>query len=219
MMRSKLAVLLYAAVVAALPACAFADVRETVHRSVSVGTSPLVQVANSVGSVTVRGWDKPVVDIVAEKRAHTADALKGVTIDVNTRGSDISIATVNKSGAGFWSGAGVRYTIMVPANTWVQVVNETGGVKIGGVRGNVMVRAQTGGVSADLGKVAGNRTIDMRVATGGIDVTIARDSDATVDMHATVGGVKSEFSGDRIGTGSARIHLITTTGGVALHAS
>ncbi len=209
--------LMFAAAFALLPACSFNEVHETVHRSVPAAAT--VHVDNSVGAVTVRVWDKPTVDIVAVKDARSADDLKNIAINVESRGSDVFIKTVNRTSGAFWQSGGVGYTIVLPADTSLDITNGTGGIRISGVRGNVVARTTTGGMDADLGRVDGKRTIDMKVTTGGIDVTIARDSSATVEMHATVGGVKSEFGGDRIGSGSGRIRLETTTGGVALHSS
>jgi len=219
MMRLSISILVCAAAIAALPACGFTDARETIHRSVDVGAAPTVEVNNSVGGVTVRSWDKPAVDITAVKSAHSADALKNIDINIEPRSSGVVITTVNRAGSSFWSGGGVGYTILVPASASLKITNETGGVRIDGVNGDVLARTTTGGVQANLGTVTGNRSIDMRVTTGGIDLTIARDSNATVDMHATVGGVKSDFDSDRIGSGTGRIHLVTTTGGVVLRSS
>lgn len=218
-MRSGVVALICAGALSVLPACSFGEVRETVHRSVPAADSPTVHVKNAVGGVTVRGWDKPEVDIVAVKNARSLADVKNIHINVEVRGSDVAVTTVDNTGGGFWHGGGVGYTIMVPANSALDIANETGGIRISGVRGNVVARAATGGMQADLGRVAGNRSIDMQVTTGGINVTIARDSSATLDMHTTVGGVKSAFPGDRIGSGSGRIHLQTTTGGISLHAS
>lgn len=219
MKRSTFSALIFGAALAALPACGFSQVRETVHRSVPATGAPTLHVENAVGGVTVRTWDKPAVDIVAVKDAHSAEGLKNIDIVVESQKSGVTVRTVNNGGGSFWNSGGVGYTIMVPANASLDITNTTGGVRIFGVRGDVVVRTTTGGIDGNLGKVAGKRNIDMRVTTGGIDVTIARDSSAMLDMHTTVGGVKSEFSGNRIGSGSARIHLETTTGGVALHAS
>lgn len=218
-MRSTCFALMFAAALAALPACAFTQVRETVHRSVPAAGSPTVHVDNAVGGVKILGWDKPTVDVVAVKDAHSADDLKNIDIAVESKNSGVTIRTVNTSGGGFWHSGGVGYTIMVPTSASLDIRNETGGVRISGVRGDVVVRTTTGGIDGDLGKVAGKRNIDMQVTTGGIDVTIARDSSATLDLHTVVGGVKSEFPSNRVGSGSGRIRLQTTTGGVALHAS
>lgn len=219
-MRSSVSsVVVLVAALAMLPACSFTHVHETVHRSIAAASLPTVHVDNSVGGVTVRAWDKPMIDVVAVKSAPSDDDLKNVAVKVESHGSVVSITTDNSGAGGFWNAGGVEYTIMVPRDSSVDISNETGGIRISGVQGNVIARTTTGGMHADLGRVAGKRNIDMRVTTGGIDVTITRDSSATIDMHATTGGVSSEFSGDRIGSGSGKIHLETTTGGVSLHAS
>jgi len=217
-MRALLSVISLLAAVSALPACGFSNVHETVHRTVPTTGSPAVRVRNAVGGVTINAWDKPEVDVEAVKSARSIEGLHSIAVDVATGNSGVSVTTVNNNGD-FWNAGGVRYTIMVPANSSLDVSNDTGGVRIYGVRGNVTARTTTGGMQADLGRVDGRRNIDLRVTTGGIEVTIARNSNATLDLHTTVGGVSSAFPGNRIGSGSAHIHLETVTGGVALHAS
>lgn len=219
MKRLTVSAVVFGAALTALPACGFSQVRETIHQTVPTTGAPMLHVENAVGGITIRTWDKPAVDIVAVKSAHSADALKNIDVVVESQKSGVTVKTVNHGGGSFWSSGGVGYTIMVPAHASLDMTNTTGGVRISGVRGDVVVRTTTGGIDGDLGMVDGKRNIDMRVVTGGINVTIARNSSATVEMHAVVGGVKSDFPGNRIGSGTARIHLETTTGGVALHAS
>jgi hypothetical protein len=175
-----------------------------------------VRVSNAVGAVQVNVSDKPVVDVVAVKDGHSTDDLRHMNIDVKSSGNDVTISTITDDGT---NGTGVKYTITVPPGASLDIDNGIGGIRIRGVRGNVTAQSTTGGVEADLGTVAGKRTVDMRVTTGGIDVKIARNSSATVDMHAKLGGVTNDFGSDRIGDGSARIHLEASLGGVALRPS
>jgi hypothetical protein len=215
-MRYTVSAFACAAVLAVLPGCTLGQVRETIHRTVRATGSTSVHIANSVGGVTVRGWDKPTIDVVAVKSAHSMHELNDIGIEIRSHGQDdVTVSTVYHAN----SGGGVDYTIMVPSAAPIDVVNETGGVRFSGLSGNFAVRTSAGGVQGDLGRVAGSRVIDIRVTVGGIDVTMARDSSATLDLHTTVGGVSNSFPGDRIGSGSAQVHLQATTGGISLHAS
>jgi hypothetical protein len=219
MKRPRISAALSALALCTLTACGFNDVRETIHRTLPASAMKLLHVNNAVGGVTVRAWDKPQVDIVAEKSARSVADLGNISIEVQTKGAQTTISTVNKGGGGFWHGGGIGYTILVPANISLDVNNDTGGVRVYGLNGDITARVGTGGVEGDLGRVTGNRKIDMQVGTGGIDIKMARASDATFDLHTSVGGVHSDFAEDRVGSGSAKVRLHTGTGGVELHAT
>ena len=85
-------------------------------------------------------------------------------------------------------------------------------------------------IAANVGRVGGDRSIDLRATTGAVTLTIAPGSSATVEANSTVGDFASDvpgMTGERehivgargvgtIGSGSARIRLTTTTGAIAL---
>jgi DUF4097 and DUF4098 domain-containing protein YvlB len=112
----------------------------------------------------------------------------------------------------------------------VQVGNVAGSVSVGGVTGNVSVETQTGTIDATLGRVDGDRSIDLRATTGTVTLRIAHESNATVNAESTVGSFSSDAPGivqsqenvvgvrasGKLGLGTARIQLNTTTGAIAL---
>jgi hypothetical protein len=221
-----------AAALLALCACAgsFGErVHEQFHQAIDSGATPTVHVDNIAGTVALVTWAKPVVNIVATKYGYNASDLRSVTISVNREGNGIFVVTTYGDGD---HGGGVRYRISVPAGASVQVGNVAGAVSVGPVTGNVSVETQAGTIEANLGRVDGDRAIDLRATTGAITARIARESNATVDAESTVGGFSSDVSGieqshenvvgvrasGRIGSGTARIRLSTTTGAIALRA-
>lgn len=211
-----------------LIACGFGTtVREQVHQTVPDAGSATVHVENTAGSIDVTGWDKPTVDVRAEKSADSIQALHDVNVTVR-RGSDgIHIETT-------YSGAihqgGVRYTLSVPAGAPLDVRNDAGSVTISGARGNVDARTQAGSVTADLGTIAGGRNVSLTATTGSVRLSMSRNSSAKVDARSSVGSIRSDFAGilpsrqnvvgssasGSIGSGSARIRLSTTTGSITL---
>ena len=214
----------------ALYACAgsFGErVHEQFHQAIDSGATPIVHVENIAGTVQIAVWAKPVVNIVATKYGSDASDLRSITISVNRAGNGIFVVTTYGDGD---HGGGVRYRISVPAGASVQVGNVAGAVSVGAVTGNVNVETQAGSIEANLGRVDGDRAIDLRATTGAITVRIARESNATVNAESTVGGFSSDVSGieqshenvvgvrasGTIGSGTARIRLSTTTGAIAL---
>jgi|SRR5579862_634205 len=200
---------------------------ETVHRTIAAGGAPVVRVDNVAGSVTVGGWDKPVVDVQATKYGHDVDELRSIAIDAGRQDDEIAIATRYAGGV---HGGGVRYRISAPSGASLRISNVAGAVDVAGVHGDLDVETQAGEISADAGIVRANRSIDLRATTGAITLTIAPGSSARVAAQSTAGDFSSAIpgitqerrnivgsgGGGTIGSGSARIRLSTTTGAIAL---
>lgn len=201
--------------------------REAFHQSVAAGAGTVVHVENVAGAVQVNTWAKPAVDVAATKYAHDAAALRNIAIGVRKEGSTIFIETIY---AGGMHAGGVRYRLTVPADASLQIHNVAGAVDLAGVSGNVDVVTQAGEITAAVGRVTGNRSIDLHATTGAVTLTIAPGSDATVSATSTVGDVASDVPGvsqrrenlvgasgsGTLGAGSARIRITTTTGAIAL---
>ncbi|HLY03665.1 MAG TPA: DUF4097 family beta strand repeat-containing protein [Candidatus Cybelea sp.] len=220
-------------VLVALCACtgSFGDrVHEEFHQAVDGGATPVVHVDNIAGTVRIATWAKPVVNIDATKYGYDASELRSVTISVHREGDGIFVVTTYADGN---HTGGVRYRITVPAGASVQVGNIAGSVSVAAVTGNVSVETQAGTIDANLGRVDGDRAIDLRATTGSITLRIARESNATVNAESTVGGFSSDLAGivesrenvvgvrasGKLGSGTARIALSTTTGSIALRTS
>jgi hypothetical protein len=202
-------------------------VREQVHRSIAVGAAPLVRVDNIAGAVRVEAWDRPIVDVDATKYGYDTQELRSVDVVVTREESGASIVTKYTGGV---HGGGVRYRIFVPADASLHIGNVAGTVDLAGVRGNVAVDTQAGMITANVGVVDGDRSIDLRATTGAIELTIARGSSVRVEAYSTVGAFDSDIpgisqqrqnlvgskGGGTIGSGSASIRLETTTGAITL---
>jgi Putative adhesin len=201
--------------------------RQEVHQTIAVAGAPVVHVTNVAGTVHIEGSAKRAVDITATKYGYDAQELRAITIDVAREGNAVYIKT--RYGGGVHRG-GVRYRISVPADASLQISNTAGEVDVAGVRGDVGVETQAGEITANVGKVDANRSIDLRATTGAITLTIAPGSNVNVSASSTVGDFASDIpgieksrrnlvgvqGGGTIGSGSAHIRLDTTTGAIAL---
>jgi hypothetical protein len=218
------------AALVALSACtgSFGErVHQDVHETVPVAGTAMVHVDNVAGSVQVAAWPKAAVDVSATKYGYDAQELRSITIDVRRQNNEIFIKTMY--GGGVHRG-GVRYRLLVPADASLQVSNTAGAVDLSGVRGDVSVETQAGEITANVGKVDANRSIDLHATTGAITLEIGSGSSAAVTASSTVGDFSSDIPGieksrenlvgvrgdGTIGAGSGRIRLSTTTGAIAL---
>jgi len=213
----------------ALAACSGAfggRVREEFHQAIAAGAGTTVHVDNVAGSISVDAWSKPSVDVRATKYGYDAHELQSVAIEVRKEGDAVFVRTVYR---GTHHG-GVRYRITVPADASLAISNVAGAVDLAGTGGDVTVDTQAGAITADVGRVAGSRSIDLHATTGAVKLTLAPDSSAAIEASSTVGAVTSQIpgvpasrenlvgarAGGTIGSGSARIRVGTTTGAIAL---
>jgi Putative adhesin len=216
------------AAAAVLTACGLGpDLRESVHQTLPASGTAVVHVTNVVGEVRVSPWKRNAVDINATKFGHSMADLNRVAIDARSDSGNVTIATKYSGGSG---GGGVSYTLQVPENASLEIENVTGTVALEGVLGNVSATTQTGEITARLGRVAGNRTVDLGATTGSIKLSIAPDSSARIDASSIIGSFSSDFpdiSTNRsnvvgttatgtVGSGSATIRLHATTGSIVL---
>jgi hypothetical protein len=216
--------------VAALMLCACSvgeRVHEKFHQRLDSGTAPSVKVDNVAGTVAIETWAKPSVDVSATKYGYDASELGGITIDVGRAPDGISIKTRYE---GDNHNGGVRYTITVPEASSLEIGNIAGSVRLAGVTGNVAVETQAGTIDAQLGRVEGDRSIDLRATTGTVTLRIARDSSASLEARSVVGSFSTDFpgidqsrenvvgsrAGGKIGAGAARIRLATATGAISI---
>ncbi|HEY2474122.1 MAG TPA: DUF4097 family beta strand repeat-containing protein [Candidatus Cybelea sp.] len=202
-------------------------VHEDFHQTVDSTNSPSVSVDNVAGSIAVETWTRPAVDVAARKYGYDASELRGINIDVRRDAGAISVTTRY---SGSIHNGGVRYRITVPQDSSLNISNVAGSVRLAAVTGNVSVETQAGTIDAVLGRVDGNRSIDLRATTGTITVRIAHDSSANLDAQSLVGSFSSDFpdiaqsrenvvgsrASGKIGAGTARVHLQTTTGAIAV---
>jgi len=219
-------------VVAAVTLCACSGAigerfHEQFHQTLDSGKAPTVKVDNVAGTVAIETWAKPSVDVSAEKYGYDASEVRGITIDVGRGPDGISIKTRYQGGN---HNGGVRYTITVPEASSLEIGNIAGSVRLAGVTGNVVVEMQAGTIDAQLGRVDGDRSIDLRATTGTVALRIARDSSASLEASSVVGSFSTDFpgidqsrenivgsrAGGKIGAGAARIHLATTTGAISI---
>ncbi len=218
-----------AAAIVGLAGCsgAFGErAREDFHATIEAGAGATVHVDNIAGSVNVDAWAKPSVDVRATKYGNDAAELRSVKIDVRGEGKDVFVKT-NYTGLRHGT---VRYRITVPADASLDISNVAGAVNLAGTSADVTVETQAGAITADVGRVSGNRSIDLRATTGAVEVSIAPNSDASIEASSTVGDITSRIPGvaasrenlvgarasGLIGSGSGRVRVGTTTGAIAL---
>jgi DUF4097 and DUF4098 domain-containing protein YvlB len=199
------------------------------------------------GGVAFYGWDRNEVKVVAMIQTNADEDSQAEEmakqIRINTTGGRISAEGPASRNRRWWS---VSYEIYVPKRSNLEAITHNGGVSAADVEGELDLHATNGGIRVEnvAGDVHGETTnggvsaslsgaswrgkgLDLQTTNGGINLTIPRGYNASLETGTTNGGMHVDFPitvqgliGKRIrtqlGTGGPPVRVITTNGGVRI---
>ncbi len=198
---------------------------ETFSQTYEVPNGAQLTVENANGSIVVRGWDGPVVDVQAEKKTtRGVDELEKVEIDVNTdEGITIRTMYLDKDAQ-----VAVQYTIKVPGHVVVgQVETSNGSIELTDVRGDVVAMTSNGdvqahGVDGKIDVTTSNGSIELvdvadfkqvRSANGSISAEILNSPENDMDFVTSNGSIHLYIAGSV----TAEVTMSTSLGRVSVH--
>lgn len=163
------------------------------------------------GGISVTGWDRDEIRIVARVRAHAdeeseARAIAG-EIEIDVEGLVEARGPRLRDREAWWS---VSYEIHAPRGTQLRLTAMNGGIRLAALSGSVDAETTNGGISVTggAGRIRGQTT------NGGIDLELTgrRWEGSGVDLRSTNGGVTI-----RVPEGySADLETGTVNGGIEL---
>jgi DUF4097 and DUF4098 domain-containing protein YvlB len=189
------------------------------------------------GDVLVRSKVAAYADTDANARRLVA----GVRVD--TMGGRVRAEGPETDRRESWS---VSFDIQVPRNAQLTLATNNGGISIDGLRGSARFRARNGGVSLSNvgGDIRGETTnggltvdltgdrwdgegLDVETRNGGVRMTVPSSYSAELETGTTNGGVSVDFPvmvqgrfgrhlNTTLGSGGARVRVVTTNGGVTI---
>ena len=151
------------------------------HHSYPLSAAGTVTIDNARGSIRVIGWEKNVAQVDARECAPTAEALKNLTIVVNSMPAAMLVKTlfppkdegwfswVRLLGVSTWCNQEpeVNYIVHIPRRARVTLTSASADISVTGPVGSLRVESASGDVSAaDMG--------DIAVDTESGDVTLAQ---------------------------------------------
>jgi DUF4097 and DUF4098 domain-containing protein YvlB len=193
------------------------EATSTASQTLAVRGMPTLDVTNGAGSITVERGTAEQVKVLYSKRAHDVSqrdaqrALDAMIVSISQNGNTITVEVRSPNVASmeaFGSQHSVDLTLAVPATTSLQLQQMAGNVRVSDVTGALAVNVQAGNVdlrnvslgsnsSVRLG--AGNATfegslqngsaLDIRVATGNVDVALPPDAAVHVTADTAMGDV------------------------------
>ncbi len=202
-----------------------AHASQEVHTRVSQAPQVL-ELHDPVGSITLDAWQNAYVQIDARKRAPSADDLKAMTISVQPDGEKLVVT--GDLGGSNTTNRSIDFTIHAPASTNLDVQTSVGGLSATGFTGSVDADVNVGGVKLTMAALRGSQHVNVTTSVGGIKLDLPANVDATFDADTSVGGISSSVplsierktvgasAQGRAGSGSARVTLKVSTGGIRI---
>jgi len=157
---------------------------DRIERHFKVDAHPVVTIHNPNGTVTVRAWTKADVMVVAKR------ATAQVEVDAEQNGNRVDVLTRQVADTASPDDLRTDLEISVPQDAELQIHNDTGGVNVSNVAGDMNVETIAAGV--DLEDTAGYMTVKtvggafqcLRCA-GRLEVTSISGNFKLIDLKST----------------------------------
>ena len=175
--------------------------REEKHFTVS--GKPSVSLKTFDGSVEVRTWDKPEVQVTIEKRGGSKASTDSIEVRSEQQGSQITVEARIPSSHGFHfnESRSAKLIVSVPGDADLSAASGDGSIDVEGVNGRIQLRSGDGSihgrsVSGDLDVNTGDGSVtlsgkltSLRAHTGDGSVTVRADQGSTAggDWDITTG--------------------------------
>jgi hypothetical protein len=215
---------------------------KTLYKRAALAKGKTVVLENRNGNVTVTGWSKDSLDVVAEvevrsrRRSELEKTLENIRIRIEPKADRLVIEADSpefEGGSGFWESDANLET----ANGNVRAEGVQGRLRLGSTNGNVEAADVQGAVDASTtngnvevmcGNLKADDRISCRTTNGDATAIVSEKTEAEVelstvngqvhcDLPVTVqGGISDKRIHGRIGQGGCKIHLSTVNGNVRL---
>ena len=183
------------------------------------------------GSIEIRPWDKPDVQVVVEKRGHDKEDVAAIDVQASQNGNRVEVTVSEpKHLGGFnihFGNRSAKLIISLPASSDVTAKSGDGSIDIEQVAGRVQLRsgdgnirgrslagdvdAHTGDGSIKLDDVKGTLNVDTGdggITLDGMLTTVrARSGDGSVTIHAGPGSTANADWDITTGDGSVTLAL------------
>ena len=168
---------------------------------------PQVDLSTFDGSIEVRPWDKPEVQVIIEKRASTKEAAETIEVLTNQTGDRITVEVKTQRVQGFNFhfnlSKSAKLIVSLPASSDLIAKSGDGSIDVERVTGHVELRSGDGSIRArelggDLTAHTGDGSIKVEGVKGALNVDTG---DGSINVSGKLSSVRA-----RTGDGSVTIH-------------
>jgi DUF4097 and DUF4098 domain-containing protein YvlB len=211
-----------------------ADLNKYVEREekrFSTSGTPDVALSTFDGSIEIRAWDKPEVEVIVEKRAVDKEAAATIEVHARQDGNrvtvDVKVPKTSGFGIHFNKSRSAKLIVSAPASSNIAASSGDGSIDVARISGHLElrsgdgsiqgrelngdVRAHTGDGSIRLDGVNGTLDVDTGdgsvAASGKLTSVRARSGDGSVAIHARAGSAAESDWNIVTGDGSVTLEL------------
>ncbi len=175
---------------------------ETFKKQIEFSSGGLIGVENTNGSIEIKGWDKNMVLIKAEKKVKASNRkeaeklMEKLEIEISENPKELIIDTHlpqhNGGGLFDWifgdhASASVKYKIFVPIDSDADIHTTNGSIDLNEIAGRIRVRTTNGKIHAE----NINGKVDARTTNGSISMDFEEMySDGDMNFYTTNGSIK-----------------------------
>jgi DUF4097 and DUF4098 domain-containing protein YvlB len=160
------------------------------------------------GSIEIRPWDKPEVQVVIEKRGRDKDAVSVIDVHVDQKGNHVEVTVTEPKrdrafGFHFNNFRSAKLIVSLPASSDVGAKSGDGSIDVERVTGRLELRSGDGSIRGrQLGGDVNAHTGDGSIKLDGVAGTLVVDTgDGNIDVRGKLTGVRA-----RSGDGTVMIH-------------
>jgi DUF4097 and DUF4098 domain-containing protein YvlB len=209
-----------------------ADINKYVEREekrFSTTGTPEVALSTFDGSIEIRAWDKPEVEVIVEKRASSKEAAQEIEILAEQNGNQVTVDVKAPKPTGFAAhfSRSAKLIVSMPSASNVVAKSGDGAIDLARITGRVDLRTGDGSIrgrdlAGDVKAHTGdgpitleglNGTLDVDtgdgtiVASGRLSVVQARTGDGAMTIHAETGSSPTGDWNLKTGDGSVTLEL------------
>jgi DUF4097 and DUF4098 domain-containing protein YvlB len=209
-----------------------ADINKYVEREekrFSTPDSPDVELSTFDGSIEIRAWDKPEVEVIVEKRASSKEAAQEIEVHTEQSGNKVTVDVKAPRVTGFaiHFSRSAKLIVSMPASSNVVAKSGDGSIDLTRIAGRLELRTGDGSIqgrnlAGDVKAHTGDGSIRLEGVTGTLDVDTgdgsvtasgklssvqARSGDGNVTIHAETGSSPAADWNLKTGDGSVTLEL------------
>lgn len=172
----------------------------------AVSGKPEVVLSTFDGSIEIRPWDKPDVQVVVEKRGRDKEAVAAIQVRAEQSGNRVDVTVTEPQRHGFdmhFNNRSAKLIVSVPAASDVTARSGDGSIDIERVAGRLQLRSGDGSIiGRSLGGEVTAHTGDGRIELEGINGVLNVDTgDGSINVAGKLTSVRA-----RSGDGSVTVH-------------
>ena len=184
-----------------------------------------IEMHNTAGSITVEPWNKPNVEIDAQRRAPTAGDARAIAITVTH--SDSRLVITSEFGTNY-GGRDVLYTIHAPPTAALDLHQTAGTITVDGWSGSVDIGQTAGNTTVVLARLDEPQHVSVHSTAGNVAITVPASSSAAFDASVFAGKIggslgwrtEKKIPGMKataiVGKGAAPVEIDATTGDITV---